>query len=54
MEETYLKVLQNQQIKVHLQMTKILEKIIKVKARIMEINPQVKNLKLVMDHKIKV
>jgi hypothetical protein len=35
-------------------MAKILEKIIKVKARIMEINPQVKNLNLVMDHKIKV
>jgi hypothetical protein len=35
-------------------MSKILDKIIKVTARIKEINLLVKNLNLVMDHKIKV
>jgi hypothetical protein len=35
MEENNLKVLQNQLIKIHLQMAKILVKIIKEKARIM-------------------
>jgi len=53
MEETYLKNLQNQLIKIHLQKAKILDKIIKVKTRIMETNPMEKKPSLAMDHKIK-
>lgn len=54
MEEINLKVLPERLIENRLKVAKNLDKIVKIKLRIMEISHRVKNLILVMDHKTKI